>query len=1268
MDPDPTEFSTLWNDLLALGENLVKQPDSLSLCNHLAAYIKGKLDCEAQLWLAEPFYPLPGEPPVKTIPTDTAPAIVEKCYKTRELVKTRKNRATKSVQPNAVALPVTTQGNFLGVLYAFRPLEYSFSSSEIAELKSLTAVAALAMQVNRQSALKNWRYDQISLVRSVTSQIANVLNLDELCVRVTNLIQCTFDYYHVGIFTIDEITGKLIFRASSLKCEPQQKNPLLDLNYEKGLVYASAKTGQEFVIKDVTKEPLYLPVEALPDTRAEVVLPLRIEQRILGVLDIQSTKPGSFHENDMLVLRSLADSIALAVESARLFHSLEQRAAQMTAVAEIGSAISSILDLDALFKEVVNVIEKHFSIPFVHIFTVHSNRRKVIFEAGNGSQTRKLKPNSFALDLDASIGIIPYVARTGLTLRVNDVSQEPLYQPSKYFSQKVKSELTVPLRFGDDVLGVLDLQSDRVQHFTQSDEKLFESLASGIAQSIRNASLFRTEKWRRHVADSFRDIAGLLNSNLALPDMLDRVLSALENNLPCDASSIWLLDDDVSIPIEERPLQLAAVRGVSRSKVIESTRGSISVRTFLNLGINNEQYTIRKPEDPYGPLGAARKFKPNYSSLAVPLRSGDEILGVLTLAHRKEGRYGSEAAAIAATLSSYAAVAIQNARLYSTAQEEAWSSTVLLQVAEAMQSINSLDSLLSTMVRLTPLLVGVERCAIYLIRQDGDSYELKNWFGFQPGEHEMVVFDTDAIGFLKLTATLAPVFITDPKVELGLKSLPYSEKNSTLVLLPLIAHGELRGAFLVAHYSKSEFGMVNRFNDQTLAILQGIAQQTAVGLENISLLENRQEEAYITAVLLQVAQAVVSQNKLEDILDTIVQLMPILVGVDTCVIYQWEKNNLRYLPIKAVAPTHAEQEEILKHTYSQGDFMLLDEVIGNDNMGGCQFENSETKVEHWRMLNCDKDMAKLPPDNSNWLLAFPLSIKGEKYGVMLTRETNIKAAYHQKRIELIKGVAQQTALAIQNERLKEEMVGRERVEREFQLARQIQKTFLPQFIPGVDGWDIDLRWRTAREVGGDFYDAFLTRDNRLAFAIADVSDKGMPAALYMTVTRTLIRATSQSITSPDEVLNRVNELLVEESQNGMFVTAIFAILDPKTGLLEYANAGHNLPLLFRGDTRRIEKLAKGGIALGVIENVQYVCHKLQLEKRDTLLLYTDGVTEAFSSSGEQFSETRLVTALQENLYGSASELLQSLEDLINVFRKGEPPSDDLTMLAIHRLK
>lgn len=1259
MPPDPAEPVTLWNDFLVLGENLVKQPDSLSLSRYFAAYLQENLACQAELWLVEPFYPLPGEPPVTTLPSEDAPNIVSGCHKSKK-TRLSKNR-------NEAAVPVISQSNLIGVAHAIRPIDQPFTKSEIDSMQRLVAVAALAMQVNRQSVLKNWRYDQISLVRSVTSQITNVLDLDELCLRVTNLIQCTFNYYHVGIYTLDGTNGNLRFRASSLQCQPNQKNPLQELDYTKGLVHSTAQTGQEYIVKDVTRDPLYVHLDLLPDTKAEAVLPLKVENRILGVLDVQSDQQGAFHDNDMLVLRSLADSIALAVETARLFKSLEQNNARVTAVAEIGSAISSILDLDELLKKVVTVISERFALTHVHIFTNHSNRRKVIFEAGTGPQSQKLKPNSFAFELDDEIGIIPYVARSGEALLANDITQEPLYRPTKYFPHKIKSELTVPLRFGDDVLGVLDMQSDQVNRFTHEDLELFETLASGIAQSLRNASLYRSEKWRRRVADSFRDMAGLLNANLALPEMLDRVLVALETNLPCDASAIWLLDDDVSIPFEERPLHLAAVRGISRTKVQESIKESLSVRSFLNIGISNDLYTVRRPEDPYGPLGAARKFKPNYSSLAVPLRSGDEILGVLTLAHRKEGRYGSEAGGITTTLAGYASVAIQNARLYTTAQEEAWSSTVLLQVAEAMQSINTIDSLLSTMVRLTPLLVGVEHCAIYMMREDGETYDLKQYYGFQPTENELVAVDTEAIAFFKLNATRSAVFIKDPKFELGLKSLPFSEKHSTLVLLPLLAHGELRGAFLVAHTSKADLGKTNRFSDQTLAILQGISQQTAVGLENISLLENRQEEAYITAVLLQVAQAVVSQNQLDDVLDTIVQLMPILVGVDTCVIYIWEKLNQQYLPIKAVAPTHAEQEEILGHAHSSGTFKLLDQVIETDQMAGCQFESTDIPIRAWRDLGCIEGQDLQPGNNTNWLLAFPLSIKGEKYGVMLTRETNVQGSYHQKRIELIKGVAQQTALAIQNERLKEEMVGRERVEREFQLARQIQKTFLPQSIPGVEGWDFDLRWRTAREVGGDFYDVFTIRDGRIAFAIADVSDKGMPAALYMTVTRTLIRAMAQYITSPSEVLDRVNQLLYEESQNGMFVTAIYALLDPLTGALEYANAGHNLPLLFRAETSKIEKLAKGGVALGVVDHEKYTCHKLEIKKKDTLLLYTDGVTEAFSASGEQFTESRLIDALQNNMYGSASEMLESLEDLINLFRKGEPPSDDLTMLAIHRV-
>lgn len=1269
MLPDSSSSPLQWKDFLALGEELLKQPDTITLCQFFESVVNDRLLCSSQVWLAEPFYPLPGEKPVDTIPNEKMPELVGKVFDLKIPIHSNTNAPAGSIQsPNALYLPLITQGNLLGVLSAIRESPLPFEESEIRQIEGMAAYAAVAMQVNRQVAIKNWRYDQISLVRSVSAQIANVLDLDELCRRVTSLIQCSFDFYHVAIFTIEEGKKELRFRASSLECEPSVENALSATKYGVGLIGNAAKSGKEILVQDVTKEPRFRYIENLPKTKAEAVLPLIVENRILGVLDLQSERKEAFHENDMLVIRALADNIALAVESAHLFSRLEQRAAQLAAVADIGYALSSILELDKLLNEVVSVIHRQFDIPFVHIFTVHAERRKIIYQAGSGIGPKRLKPNSLAFELDASSGIIPHVARSGTYLLANDVLQEPLFKPYKNFPEQVKSELAIPLNFGTDVLGILDLQSDQVDRFSSEDVELFESLATGIALALRNATLFKSEKWRRRVADSFQDIAGLLSSNLALGELLDRVLLALETNLPCDASAIWLLDDLALIPVEDRKLRLAAVRGAANDSVISCTFESEQVRSFLHQGIKSNQVQIRQPGDPYGPLGAARKFKTNYSSLMVPLRSGDETIGVLTLAHRARGRYGIEASSIASTLANYAAVAIQNARLYTTAQEEAWSSTVLLQVAEAVQSITTVDALFSTLVRLTPLLVGIDHCAIYQAGFENDSFELKKWYGFQPDEDELQVKEMDSLAFLKLRATMAPVFIQNPLVELGLHSLRHQPDTGTLVLLPLLAHGELQGGFLVSHNSKGEFGVQSRFSDQTLAILQGITQQTAMGLENIRLLESRQEEAYITAVLLQVAQAVVSQNELDDILDTIVQLMPILAGVDLCVIYLWDEENQVFRPAKAAASNRQDQEALLQKSYVPGEFKLLDESFSTDMVGACRLNSDEILVESWHELDCIQDEKELLSGVSSWLLGIPLGTKSEKIGVFLTRETNAQPAYHQKRIELIRGVAQQTTLAIQNEKMKQEMVTKKRIEQEFLLARQIQKTFLPQSIPEAAGWDLNLRWRTAREVGGDFYDLFITRDNQIGIVIADVSDKGMPAALYMTVTRTLIRSAAQSQDSPAEVLRRVNELLEMDSQNGMFVTAIYALLNPKTGILTYANAGHNLPLLLRGLDQKIEKLEKGSIALGVIPDARYKDCQVTLQQADTLLFYTDGVTEAFSISGELFSEARLLDSLQTSKFSSASDLLEKIEDLIIEFRNGEPPSDDLTMIALRRKK
>jgi sigma-B regulation protein RsbU (phosphoserine phosphatase) len=1259
-----------WQEYLDLGEELLRLPDTRSLVNRLQNVITDHLHCEAKLWLCEPFYPLPGEPHVETIPSPEVDLIIESASNSKTRIVTSGFPKKKREPIYTITLPVTTRGNTLGILKLQRDPSNPFNDDEIEYVEGLTAFTAVSMQVNRQVTLKNWRYDQISLVRSVSSQIANELNLDELCKKVTNLIQCSFDYYHVAVYTLEDSSNQLRFRASSLNCSPTNDNPFFSVTFGEGLIGEVAKTGVEIVCKDVSKEPRFRYLDSLPLTKSEAVLPLLIENRILGVLDIQSNSPNAFHENDMLVIRSLADNIGLAVEGARLYNDLEKHADQLSAVAEINFALSSILDLDGLLQEVVSVIHERFKIPFVSLFTVHPGRKKVIFQTGFGKRSQNLKSKAFAFDLDSNRGIIPQVARSGNSILANDVTQEPLYTPSKLSPAATKSEMTIPLKFGEEVVGVLDLQSDKLHAFGSNDLSLFEGLASGIALSMRNATLFRTERWRRKVADSFKDVAGLLSSNLALDELLENILIELESSLPCDASAIWLLDNESNESggdSGKQALRLAAVRGTSRLKVLGSVDESKAVRKFLEYAIEKNEPVIRKPNDPYGPLGVACNFKPKYSSIAVPLLSSNEVIGVLTLAHQAEGRYGSEASDIASTFASYAAVAIENARLYTNAQEDAWSSTVLLQVAESMQSITNTDELLATIVRLTPLLVGINQCAFYMYDSIQKSYVLQKWYGFTPADDEKVLKDEESIGMLKLHATLRPVFIKDLQKELSINSFSIDETSGTLVLIPLVSHGELLGAFLVSHSSSGEFGVRNKFTGQTLAILSGIAQQTSVTLENIHLIENRQEEAYITAVLLQVAQAVVTQNNLQDILQTIVYLLSILVGLDTSIISIWDPKKSMHTITNVTSSSHIETDAILGKTFQSGEFPILDRVVTEDQMFACPLADLESNLDSWKKLECNSLTDFGQSQQVNWLLGFPLSIKGEVYGVLLAKEKNIQPLFHSKRLELIKGVAQQTTMAIQNERLKEEMVDRERMEREFQLARDIQKTFLPEIMPNFEGWDIDLRWHTAREVGGDFYDVFETRNHHIALVIADVADKGMPAALYMTVTRTLIRAAAQTLSSPGKILERVNELLEMESRNGMFVTALVAILDPKTGILNYANAGHNLPLWVKSDPRDVVQLEKDGIALAVVSDATYKDKQIQLSRNDSLLLYTDGVTEATNPDNELFSEPRLIEILTTGLNSSSDKILNMVEESIIEFRKGEPSSDDLTMICIHRL-
>jgi len=478
------------------------------------------------------------------------------------------------------------------------------------------------------------------------------------------------------------------------------------------------------------------------------------------------------------------------------------------------------------------------------------------------------------------------------------------------------------------------------------------------------------------------------------------------------------------------------------------------------------------------------------------------------------------------------------------------------------------------------------------------------------------------------------------------------------------------GAFVVEHHHhhvNDERG--EAFSEHQMAILLGIVQHTTIAVENIHLLESKQEDAYVTAVLLQVAQAVVSFNELNDILETILNILPILVGIDASAIYLWNQDIQVFQPKTVAFGSWMEDGAVLERSFTPEEYPLLQAVFEQDAMVVCDLGTIPEGPGRWharQLPPADQDIRTLISREQNLLLGFPLSVKGQVLGVLLAQDASAASENRLRRFEIINGVAQQAALAIENDRLTRERLDRERLEREFQLARQIQQSFLPESLPLTPGWEFDVRWRTARQVGGDFYDCFPLPGDRIGLVIADVSDKGMAAALYMTVARTLIRAASRETESPADALARVNNLLLMDAQSGMFVTAVYAVVSLSSGEMVYSVAGHNLPLYIGVNHPEVVPLHKGGVALGVIEDVHLKDHRITLQPGDSIVFYTDGVTEAFVPPDQTYGETELVGVLTTCKGLTAAVVLEEVDRSLSDFLGEFPPSDDVTLLAIHR--
>ncbi|MCA2000746.1 MAG: GAF domain-containing protein [Chloroflexi bacterium] len=1072
-----------WNQLASLGEQIRDEESFGAQRDRIVSMTGCLLEGRVDVWLNEDVFRLPDWENERIFPPQPPLAGMSRALEERKLFirPSADGKPRSKPRQTFAAVPLEDHGIALGAIQITRSARLPFSAEELTLLQGVGQIVSVSLAASHRADVERFRLRQINLVREVSAQIANVLDLDELSRRVAKLIQSVFNYYYVAIFTVEEDSGVFRFRSSAAAARKGKRKTSIPLEVElgRGLIGEAALYGKQIVCDDVSADPRYRFVDSLPETKSEVAIPLKVENRVLGVLDVQSDQKRAFHPNDVLILNALADNIAQAVEGARLYHRLRRRADQLALVSEVSKGVSSTLNLPTIMQNAAYLIHEKFGYPYVSLFTVHPNRRLIVFEAGSGKSKKKLA--GYRISLDEPDGIIPWTARSGQTALVNDTQSHPRYVPSPAPPKNTRSELCVPLIFNEEVVGLLDIQSDRRNAFTEEDRVMFEAVADAMAAAIRNADLYRSEQWRRQVADGLREVAGLVSNNAGVDAVLETILLELDRNLPIDISAIWLLQDD--------ELRLSAARGINPALLEDACLANPESVYAMAQAMLLETPIIRRADEPLWPSGLAAGYANDYSSIAAPLRVGDRPLGVLTLAHRTSGRYGHEAQAVTATFASYASVAIENARLYDAAQEQAYASAALLQVAQAVVSLSDLEEILASITRIMPILVGVQRVALY--RWDAE-----------------------------------------------------------------------RGVFSVSN----EYG----FSEE-----------------------------------------------------------------------------------EAAALTDRE--------FRPGDFPLLDSTLQQGRMLTVSLPRGAEPATWLTLDAVDEEIEAA----HRLLMAVPLSIKNDLFGVMLVEEAEKGRRFRARRIEIINGIAQQAALAIQNDLLQQEMVARERLETEALLARQIQQTFIPQSLPDCEGWQFAARWRTARQVGGDFYDVIELSDGKIGLFIADVADKGMPAALFMALTRTLLRAAAVEMPSPLETLRRVNDRLLPDTQQGMFVTAVYGVLDVESGAFTYVNAGHNPPFWVKADGS-LKKLTRTAIALGVSEQGGMRQNFILLERGDFLLFYTDGLTEAFSPGGELFGDERLAQALSAAGGCPADQVLARVEEEINGFIETAPLGDDLTMLGVKR--
>jgi len=469
----------------------------------------------------------------------------------------------------------------------------------------------------------------------------------------------------------------------------------------------------------------------------------------------------------------------------------------------------------------------------------------------------------------------------------------------------------------------------------------------------------------------------------------------------------------------------------------------------------------------------------------------------------------------------------------------------------------------------------------------------------------------------------------------NIKADEFETKNSNLVDLDFEQKELLDYYIREREKSKQSIQEVERYKEELNTTYKSLLSKSTELEYSNSLLEKKLANM---STMNAIGKSVLSEFDLQKIISIILDAYIVLVGVKKISLYLWE-------------------EKKLVNVANKGDVIYdpSNEKTSNENIRG--IKKSKIREEYL-------EIARNIKGESEEVLISEIKVKGKELGAVFLIEDLLDGKSKDVDVETASALALYVAIAINNYIIYVELAEKERIEQEVSIAAEIQKSLVPQDLKNAFGFEISNYFEPAREVGGDYYDYFISAEGKFGISIGDVSGKGIPAALLMATIRAVLKTLAVYEQLPHEALTRLNEIIIPNINEEMFVTLFYSVFDLQEKKLYYSNAGHNPFIWYNKKEDKLEQVRIKGVAVGFLENYVYSLGELKLGYEDILVFYTDGITEAENPRQELFGIDRLKEVISKNKTNSADGIKEAILNAVNIFREGYQQVDDITLVVI----